>query len=322
MAEVPDVDMAWSLHERLTQQDLETQFSKKRYRSESEDIPRLPSVDMVDADFLESALDQASTPPCQYSGSNLDQLIMDVFPFDVTSSFPMPWDDPEVPLLSAKKEDPGAGPAFLPAETDMDVKTDLPTSTVTSLVPTTTSLPTITTPSKTSHISPNTCNLKHTMEGSKLDKDVHTYRTRSKSGIHKVKELPDMETDFQDDNNPESMEPKTNNTLENLSGNHDTPISSPTEILGKTGCKLEYHTGSDSEDTDHHTRRKNQGEKKHRGCYRCGTCGYYPKKEKHDCDEELSRQRRHHRPRTGFTSNKENKSYYGYRNNTKERVQT
>lgn len=34
-----------------------------------------------------------------------------------------------------------------------------------------------------------------------------------------------------------------------------------------------------------------------RGAYRCGTCGHYPKKDKHDCTEVLSAQRRKHRSR-------------------------
>lgn len=37
--------------------------------------------------------------------------------------------------------------------------------------------------------------------------------------------------------------------------------------------------------------------KSHRGAYRCGTCGHYPKKEHHDCDEELAQQRRSYRTR-------------------------
>jgi hypothetical protein len=49
--------------------------------------------------------------------------------------------------------------------------------------------------------------------------------------------------------------------------------------------------------SNNNTNNKSKYHHRQRGAYRCGTCGHYPKKDKHDCNEVLSAQRRKQRNR-------------------------
>lgn len=90
-------------------------------------------------------------------------------------------------------------------------------------------------------------------------------------------------------------EHKDRRVMDNMQ--NTTIADSVTTTQPSLTLRFENPVKSESPSLTDASKYKETSKRSHRGAYRCGTCGHYPKKEQHDCDEELAIQRRTYRTR-------------------------